>query len=52
MKIRVEDEARKKMTLRERFLTILGPFWGPLETLKAVKNSQKRGVKKRSKKGS
>ena len=46
MKIRGEDEVRKQMALRERFLTILKQFGDPPETLKSSKSSQKRSLKK------
>ena len=51
-KMHAKNEARTKVTLQKRFFMILPPFWSSQGSLKAPKKSQKRGVKKRSKKGS
>ena len=51
-KMHAKNEARTKVTLQKRFFMILPPFWRSPGSSKAPKNSQKRGVKKRSKKGS
>ena len=50
-KMHAKNEARTKVTLQKRFFMILPPFWSSQGSLKWPKNSQKRSLKRRSKKG-
>ena len=51
-KMHAKNEARTKVTLQKRFFMILPPFWSSQGSLKWPKKSQKRSLKRRSKKGS